>query len=228
MKKMIAFVCALALMLSPLPTLAEDAMPTEVQTFFTAMSDALNPDEVMYAESHEAYVQGMPGILLSFTISRQQYNRFYYYTWNTNNALTVCCIDDKPMAYIFDCNVVEFIGYSDVMDKVLNNFPDAYCKANPQQESSIDGFGFFTDAMLQSIYDPMSRAFVSDLQDHGQTLISSHVFSRSGQTAIQLFPKAAYDGVTVNGEVLTAEINHALSAALALDTEYQLMIKSLE
>lgn len=228
MKKLLALISALLMVFAALPAVAEDAMPPEVQTFFNAMSDVLNPDQVAYAADQESYVNGMPGRLLSFTISRRQYNGFYYYIWDDQTAITVCCVDGKPLAYIFDCNAVNFIGGEATTHSVINALSDAYCSACPQQASDLDAYGFFTQPMLQSIYDPMAQVFLSDVQDHGQTLVSSHIFALGGQMAVQLFPKDAYDGVTFEGDALTAEVNHDLSAALAMDTEYQLVMKSLE
>lgn len=228
MKRITAFVCALMLLLAALPAVAENAMPREVQTFFSGMGDVVDVSQVAYAADQMAYVEGMPGVLLSFTISRQQYNSYYYYVFDDKTAITVCCVDGIPLAYIFDCNAVNFIGGHEATHNVLMALPDAYCNANPQQKGSMDGYDFITDAMLQGVYDPMAKVFLSDVQDHGQTLVSSHIFTLGGQIAVQLFPKAAYDGVIVEGEALTAEMNHDLSAALAMDTEYQLVMKSLE
>ena len=228
MKKLIALLTALMLVLPALPAVAEDAMPQEVQTFFNGMGDVLSIDQVAYAADQLAYVEGMPGTLLSFTISRQQYDSFYYYVWDDQTAITVCCLEGKPLAYILDCAAINFIGGDDTTHSILQVLPGAYSSACPQQESQLDAYEFFTNDMMRSIYDPMARVFLSDVQDHGQTLVSSHIFALGGQMAVQLFPKAAYEGLTVNGEVLTAEINHDLSAALAMDTEYQLVMKSLE
>jgi len=224
MKKIFAFVCALVLMLAAMPALAEDAMPREVKVFF----DAMGIDQVAYAADHEAYITGMPGSFLSFTLGRVQYNSFYYYVMDKNTALTVCCLDGKPLAYVFDCNAVDYIGYFEAMHNLLRALPDAYHSAYPQQESSLDSYGFFTDPLLQSIYDPMAKPLVSDMQDHGHTLVSSHVFPLGGRMAIQLFPKAAYEGVTFQDVPLTPEGNHELSAVLALNSEYQLVTKTLE
>ncbi len=228
MKRIIAFVCALMLLLAALPAVAEEAMPQEVQTFFEAMGDVVNMDQVAYAADHQAYVEGMPGLTLSFTLSRIQYNSYYYYVFNDQTAFTVCCLDGKPLAYIFDCNAVDFTGGDDTTHNVLRALPEAYASACPQQESDLDVYEFFTNPMLNSIYDPMAKVFLSDVQDHGQTLVSSHIFALGGQMAVQLFPKDAYDGVTFEGDVLTAEVNHDLSAALAINAEYQLVMKSLE
>lgn len=228
MKKLIALVCALLMVLAALPAVAEDAMPREVQTFFNGMSDVVDMSKVTCAADQEAYVEGMPGRLLSFTISRQQYDSFYYYVFNDQTAITVCCVEGKPLAYILDCAAINFIGGDDTTHSILQVLPSAYSSACPQQKSDLDAYAFFTSPMMSSIYDPMANVFLSDVQDHGQTLVSSHIFALGGQMAVQLFPKDAYEGVTVNGEVLTAEINHDLSAALAMDTEYQLVMKSLE
>lgn len=228
MKKIIAFVCTLVLMLAAIPAVAEDAMPREVQTFFENMGDTLDISQVTYAADHEAYITGMPGSLLSFTLGRMQYSSFYYYVMDDSTALTVCCLDGKPLAYIFDCNVMDYIGYNEAMHTLLMAFPDAYRSAFPQQESRLDCYGFFTDPLLQSIYEPMATPLVSDMQDHGQTLVSSHVFPLGGRMTIQLFPKTAYEGVTVQGEALTPEGNHELSAALALNSEYELVMMSME
>ena len=228
MKKLIALLSALMLVLAALPAMAEDAIPQEVQTFFEHMGDVLSIDQVAYAADQLAYVEGMPGRILSFTISRQQYDSFYYYVWDDQTAITVCCLEGKPLAYILDCAAINFIGGDDTTHSILQVLPGAYSSACPQQESDLDAYAFFTNDMMKCIYDPMARVFLSDVQDHGQTLVSSHIFALGGQMAVQLFPKAAYEGVTVNGEVLTAEINHDLSAALAMDTEYQLVMKSLE
>lgn len=224
MKRIIAFVCALMLMLAALPAVAEDAMPREVKVFF----DAMGIDQAAYAADHEAYLLGMPVQMMSFTLSRMQYNSFYYHAWDDKTAITVCCLDGKPLAYVFDFNAMDFIGYKETMHNALMAIPEAYCKAYPQQKSTMDGYDFVTDAMVQSIYDPTAQVFVSDMQDHGQTLVSSHIFALGGQTAIQLFPKAAYEGVTVQGEELTPEGNHELSAALALNSEYELVMMSME
>lgn len=228
MKKIIALVCALMLILGALPALAEDAMPREVQNFFESMGDVLDIEQVAYAPDHEAYITGMPGSFLSFTLGRMQYNSFYYYVMDKNTALTVCCLDGKPLAYIFDCNAMDYIGYNEAMHDLLRALPDAYRSAFPQQESSLDCYGFFTDPLLQSIYDPAAKPLVSDIQDHGQTLVSSHIFPLGARMAIQLFPKAAYEGVTFQDIALTPEENHELSAALALNSEYELVLKSLE
>lgn len=224
MKKIIALVCALVLMLAALPALAEDAMPREVKVFF----DAMDIDQVSYAADHEAYISGMPGSFLSFTLSRMQYNSFYYYAMDNNTALTVCCLDGKPLAYVFDCNAMDYIGYNEATHNLLMAFPDAYRSAFPQQKSSLDCYGFFTDPLLQSIYDPASTPLFSDMQDHGQTLVSTHAFPLGARMAIQLFPKAAYEGATTQDGPLTPEGNHELSAALALKSEYELVMMSLE
>lgn len=228
MKKIIAFVCALVLMLASLPALAEDAMPREVQIFFENLGDPVDVSQVAYAADHEAYMTGMPGSLLSFTLSRMQYSSFYYYVMDDSTALTVCCLDGKPLAYVFDCNAMDYIGYDEAMHALLMAFPDAYRSAFPQQKSRLDGYDFFTDSLLQSIYDPMSKPLVSDMQDHGQTLVSTHAFPLGGRMAIQLFPKAAYEGMTTQDGPLTPEGNHELSAALALKSEYELVMMSME
>ncbi|MBQ7865963.1 MAG: hypothetical protein IJ350_06275 [Clostridia bacterium] len=228
MKRFIALVSALLMVFAALPAVAEDAMPREVQTFFSGMGDVVDMSQVAYAADQEAYVNGMPGRLLSFTISRQQYDSFYYYVFDEQTAITVCCVDGKPLAYILDCAAINFIGGHETTHNILQELPGAYSSACPQQVSDLDAYAFFTSPMLSSIYDPMAQVFLSDVQDHGQTLVSSHIFALGGQMAVQLFPKAAYDGLIVNGEALTPEINHDLSAALAMDTEYQLVMKSLE
>lgn len=228
MKKLIALFIALLIALAALPAMAENAIPQEVQTFFNGMGDVLNIDQVAYAADQLAYVEGMPGRIMSFTISRQQYDSFYYYVWDDQTAITVCCLEGKPLAYILDCAAINFINGDDTTHSILQVLPGAYSSACPQQESDLDAYAFFTGPMLNSIYDPMVQVFLSDMQDHGQTLVSSHIFALGGQMAVQLFPKTAYEGVTFEGETLTAEINHDLSAALAVNTEYQLVMKSLE
>lgn len=229
MKRIIALVCTLMLLLAALPAAAEDAMPQEVRTFFEALGDAVDIDQVACASDLLTYAEGMPGALLSFSGSRSQYNSFYYYVADNTVAVTVCCLDGKPLAYILDCSPIDFIGYKEAMHNILQVLPDAYCKANPQQESSMDGYGFFTNEMLQSIYDPAAEVLVSDMQDHGQTLVSSHLFTSGSQMmCVQLFPKAAYEGLIVQETELTPEANHSLSGLLAVDTEYQLIMRSLE
>ena len=228
MKKLIALLFALLIALAALPAMAENAIPQEVQTFFNGMGDVLSIDQVAYAADQLAYVEGMPGRIMSFTISRQQYDSFYYYVWDDQTAITVCCLEGKPLAYILDCAAINFINGDDTTHSILQVLPGAYSSACPQQESDLDAYAFFTGPMLNSIYDPMVQVFLSDVQDHGQTLVSSHIFALGGQMAVQLFPKAAYEGVTFEGETLTAEINHDLSAALAVNTEYQLVMKSLK
>ncbi|MBQ8311769.1 MAG: hypothetical protein IJX84_00995 [Clostridia bacterium] len=228
MKRFIALVSALLMVFAALPAVAEDAMPREVHTFFSGMGDMVDMSQVAYAADQETYVNGMPGRLLSFTISRQQYDSFYYYVFDDQTAITVCCVDGKPLAYILDCAAINFIGGHETTHNILQELPGAYSSACPQQKSDLDAYAFFTSPMLNSIYDPMAQVFLSDVQDHGQTLVSSHIFALGGQMAVQLFPKAAYDGVIVEGEALTAEMNHDLSAALAMDTEYQLVMKNLE
>lgn len=227
MKHIITLLFALMLVLA-LPAAAEDAMPQEVQTFFEHMSDVVSIDQVAYAADQAAYVNGMPGALLSYTLSRQQYNSFYYCVWDDQTAFTVCCLDGKPLAYIFDCTAIYYIGGHDITHKVLQAFPDAYRKAYPQQESRLFFDELVSPTQLSSIYDPLSKPFLSNVQDHGQTLTSSHIFPLTGQIAIQLFPKAAYDGATFEGEALTAERNHDLSAGLAIGAHYTLLMKSLE
>ncbi len=46
MKKLIALLTALMLVLAALPAVAENAMPQEVQTFFNGMGDVLSIDQV--------------------------------------------------------------------------------------------------------------------------------------------------------------------------------------
>ena len=227
MRKIIAFVCALALMLLALPAVAEDAMPQQVRTFF----DALNKDmdtsyEVACAADTLAYAEAMPAGMASFTLSRLQYNGFYYCILDGDTAMTVCCVDGVPAAYIMDLNAINFIGAADTTHALLEALPGAYFQANPDYKDSFDGFDLMTDKLLQNAYSDMS--FGSDMLEYEETVVSSHMFSLGCRTVLQLFPRAAYEDLTFEGKALTAENNHSLSASLALSAEYQLVMKSME
>lgn len=227
MRKIISFVCALAMMLLAVPALAEDAVPPEVQVFFDALNKEMGTSfEAAYAADAFAYVENMPAGMASFTMSRMQYNSFYYYVLNNNTAVTVCCIDGVPAAYIMDFNVVNFIGADDTTHNLLQALPEAYFQAYPEYKDTFGGFHLMTDQLLETTYNEMS--FGSDLLEYEETIVSSHMFNLGYRAALQLFPKATYGGLTFEGEPLTAENNHALSAKLALGMEYNLVKLSLE
>lgn len=224
MRKIVAFACALALLVAALPALAEDALPQAVETFFAYLEEEMGGElQVAYAQGLEAYVLGMPGGLYSYTLSREQYEDFYFVILDDTTALTVCCIGGKPAAYIFDFKAIDYIGGLEKIHLLIEAIPDAYCAANPQQQSSMDGYGFITCEMIGSIYDSSEGVFFSEVQDHGETVASSHIFALGGQIAMQLFPKDAYQGATYQGKELTAEGNHELSAQLAIMAEYYLV-----
>lgn len=227
MRKFAALVCALALMLTALPCMAETAVPDRVQTFFDSMNMAMGTDyPVSFAADPLAYVEDMPAGMASFTMSRLQYNSFYYSVVTPNTAVTVCCVDGEPAAYILDLNAVNFIGADDVTHTLLLTLPYAYFQAQPECSDSFGGYDLMTTKLLETAYADMS--FGSDMLDYGDTLVSSHMFNLGSRTTLQLFPRSAYDGLTFEGEPLTPESNHDLSGTLALSMEYQLVTMNME
>ena len=227
MKKLISLLCALVMLVMAVPAGAETAIPPEVQVFFDGLNKEMGTSyEAAYAADAFAYVENMPAGMASFTMSRMQYNSFYYCVLNNNTAVTVCCVDGVPAAYMMDLNAVNFIGADDTTHALLQALPEAYFQVYPEYMDAFDGFDLMTDKLLENAYKEMS--FGSDLLEYEETVVSSHMFNLGYRTVLQLFPKAAYNGLTFEGAPLTAENNHDLSASLALGIEYNLIKLSME
>ena len=118
MKKLIALVSALLMVFTALPTLAEEAMPQEVQTFFNAMGDVISADQVVCAADQEAYVAGMPGIAASFYTSVLNLLKVNTAAGTTRGSS--CCVPTvrRPLSLLYydrDSNIVK----TDIPDMVV-------------------------------------------------------------------------------------------------------------
>lgn len=227
MRKIIALVCTLALILLAVPAAAEDDVPQQVQAFFDALNKEMGTSyEAASTTDLLTYAEAMPVGMTSFTLSRMQYNSYYYFILGRDTAVTVCCVDGVPAAYIMDFSAVNFIGGDDATHALLQALPTAYFQANPECKDTFEGYDLVTQKLLDYAYSEMK--FGSDMLTYSETIVSSHIFSLGYRATLQLFPRAAYDGLTFEEKALTAEENHNLSAALALTAEYQMVMKSIE
>lgn len=230
MRKLFALLCALLL---PCFAVAEGAIPSQVQDYYDAFAKKMGATyEIKHTTSLQEYCNGMPSQYYVRAASRVQYDHFYYWLVGNSCVVSVCMIGDRAAAYVLDFNPIEFVGCAMPEWDAINNHTAAYAAwRNALGETGYDGFNgeeiMVQSKLLSFFYNPDSMVEQDFLEfDHA---CLSVIYSGINRAAtFQILPRAAYEGLSVEGEALTLESNHQSSVMMAAYAEMHMLQEYLE
>lgn len=231
MHRFIAFLCVLLML--PCFSVAEDAVPAQVQDYFDVFSQKMGQTyELHYAASPSDYCAAVPALYGITAASRIQYDGFYYWQISDKCVLSVCMIGDRAAAYILDFEPINYVAAFEPVFSAIYNYLDAYAA----WQKSLGGTGYkdfngdsvmVNSNLLQYIYEA-DGTYGDNLLEFDEVCLSVLYSYLYRTAALQIFPRSAYEDLIVDGEALTAEQNHNNAVLYALFSEQYMLEKYLE
>lgn len=242
MKKILAFILLLSLAIGIIPCCnAESAIPAEVQAFYDALNEILAvygnaaEGEIIYAENYEVYNELEDTTFLTATLSRVQYDHFYYWRIAEDMMVTICYIGDNAVAYILDGTLLPVqAGIAPQFD-AFSGFTDAYNTLFPAARNDFysDSIIYYNEDLDESAAEP--GTILSTSIEYDDLLVTAHLLNsfdtywdpffadRRDMFSIQLQPYAAYEGLET-----TAQENHDLTCYMMLEANLMILQGTLD
>lgn len=239
MKRMFLLLCALMLAFGLSPVRAENALPAEVQAYYDVfvreMADwgvDLSGSGLEYCEDAAEYAQNLPGIFFPQAASRVQYDAYYYRNLSDNCALTVCMREDRALAYILDFELINFVAARTPTFEAIEMHTASY--AAWQKSLGAAGYNGFSGANLLENSGMLEHLYGRGGDAHDKLTEWENVYAAvmvpylTKTASLVIYPKAAYEGLTVEGEAWTAEKNHTAAVMFSLLAEQNMLENYLE
>lgn len=237
MKRMLLLFCVLIFGLSPVR--AENTLPAEVQAYYDVFAREMEDYGVdlsictpKYSEDTAEYAQNLPGIFFPQAASRVQYDAYYYWNLSDDCALTVCMREGRALAYILDFELINFVAARTPTFEAIEAHTASY--AAWQKSLGAAGYSGFNGSILLEDSGMLDHLYGRGGDAHDKLTEWENVYTAvmvpylTNTASIVIYPKAAYEGLTVEGEAWTAEKNHTAAVMFSILAEQNMLENYLE